>query len=205
MASVTEIEKVDELIELLNSTPVLTSAEIKRRADAFHKSFRVDEVGLCREGLSVEAAIVAGRTDLVPESARLMLQEGLTYGEALARRTDITPLPDADVATGRDYDAHLNSLKCTDQDLGFQCDYVHASIMRHMETGEPIAPNFVWRIAVLLRRAKHEQRELRFLRAWCGRYGEYEMLGTRERKLEERLRKLKQTLEKKRVAESGGS
>lgn len=193
-----ELAKADELTRLLNSRPVLTAADRNSRSEAFRKSFSVDHIGLGRARLTVDAAIAQGRTDLVPESARLMLKEGLTYGQALALRKDITPLPDTNISNGQDHDAHSGVLKRTDQDLGFQCDYVRASFMRHMEAGEPVAPYFVWRIAVLLRKAKEPERELRFLRAWCRHQKGYEALGSRENLLEERLRKLENKLENRR-------
>ncbi|MXW21363.1 MAG: hypothetical protein F4Z95_11205 [Gammaproteobacteria bacterium] len=65
-----------------------------------------------------------------------------------------------------------------------------ASIMRYLEIGETVPPYFVWRIAVLLRKGKEITRELRFRQAWCRHQSAYVALGTREKKISERLRKL---------------
>ncbi len=101
----------------------------------------------------------------------------VTRGELINRYPDMLPLPDEDYGKGKE------------QDLAFQCDYVRASFERYWMVGEPVPPYFVERIAVLLRRAREPDRELRFLLAWYRHAGD-RPTGTRHAKLIERLRKM---------------
>ena len=186
-----ELAKVDALIEWLNEKPVLTAAESISLSKDFRKSMEIDWIELRRARLTVEEAIAQGRTDLVPEVKQWAIKEGraITWGEALASRKDITPLPKSDIYSPN-WDKHNSTMRATKYDLGFNCDFVHAALKRERETGEPVPPYFVWRIAVLLRKAKEPERELQFLRAWCRHQEGYVSLGTREKRLVERLQKL---------------
>ena len=186
------LDKVDALVEWLNAKPVLTAAEEELRYEAFQRSMRIDWIGLRKERLTLEEAITRGRTDLVPEVQQWAIKQGrkVTRGEAMAWRKDITPLPRESEIYSPHWGEHQAAFRETKQDLGFNCDFVRASFMRYMEIGETVPPYFVWRIAVLLRKGKEMTRELRFLQAWCRHQSAYVALGTREKKIAERLRKL---------------
>ena len=191
-----ELTKSDALTEWLNSKPVLTLAEVETRHEAFHKSMRIDWLGLRKARFTVDEAIAQGRTDLVPEVMQWAMTQdrAITRGEAMAWRKDITPLPREAEIYSPYSDRHESALRETKQDLGFNCDFVRASFKRHLEIGEPVPPYFVWRVAVLLRKAKQKKRELLFLRAWCRHQKGYVALGPREKRLEERLRKLESSM-----------
>lgn len=187
-----ELSKIDALIEWLNAKPVLTPAEVELRYEAFLKSMRIDWIGLRKAQLTLDEAIATGRTDLVPEVRQWAIRQGrkVTRGEAMAWRKDITPLPRESEIYSPNWDEHQAAFRETKQDLGFNCDFVRASFMRYLEIGEEVPPYFVWRIVVLLRKAGETGRELGFLRAWCRHQSTYVALGTREKKLAERLRKM---------------
>ena len=187
-----ELAKVDALIEWLNANPVLTEAEVELRYEAFLRSMRIDWIGLRKARLTLEEAIARGRADLVPEVRQWAIKQGrkVTRGEAMAWRKDITPLPRESEIYSPNWDENQAAFRETKQDLGFNCDFVRASFMRYLGIGEVVPPYFVWRIAVLLRKAKETRRELQFLRAWCRHQSAYVALGTREKKLAGRLHKM---------------
>ena len=192
-----ELAKLDALTKWLNAKRVLTPAEVETRYQAFQKTMRIDWIGLRKARLTVDEAIAQGRADLVPEVMQWAIRQGrvITRGEVMAWRKDITPLPrEADIYSP-DPETHEAAFRETKQDLGFNCDFVRASFKRYIETGEEVPPYFVWRVAVLLRKAKRLDRELRFLRAWCRHQKVYVALGNTDKRLAERLRKLESHLQ----------
>lgn len=88
-----------------------------------------------------------------------------------------------------DFRAHLRTI---DNDLVEQVAIVDRGFTIYVQTGEIPAPYFPWRIAVILRKAKREDLEERFLAAWLkhfeGRGGgaRYGQLAARFRKLRDK-------------------
>lgn len=177
--AVNELKKADSLIEWLNARPALSREAVEALAKSFQRSLTVDWIGLYKADLSLREAIEQGRTDLVPETVQWAAKQGVpvTRGEMVNRHPDMPPLPDDNYGRGKE------------QDLGFQCDYVRASFERYWIGGEPVPPGFVKRVAVLLRKAREHNRELRFLRAWHRHMGD-ELTGASRGSLIERLQKL---------------
>lgn len=185
-----DIAKADALTVWLEAATPISEEEARTRRQAFQKSIQIDWIALHKAELTFEEAVATGRTDLVGErmliAKRRRPDSVITQGDL--ENISTTPLPIPDFYS-RDHDEFKQRLRDIDQDLGIQCDFVRSFFSRHWEIGNIGITYSVWRVAVLLRKAKEEKRELRFLRACCKHKAANVCLEDRKNKLAERLRK----------------
>ena len=71
----------------------------------------------------------------------------------------------------QDHASFRATLRETDNDLGWQCQFVTESFARFQRMAEVPAPHFPMRIAIILRKAREPERERAFLAAWCRHFG----------------------------------
>ena len=122
------------------------------------------------------------RLDL-PNVARKMLNDGVTYGVASGGFDFLN----------QDQDAVKNYIKKIDNDLSELLQIVEQGFDRLHERGEIPAPHYPWRIAVILSREKQKELELLFLRSWCKQVEHLDYLGKRYTDIFTRLQKLEST------------
>lgn len=107
-----------------------------------------------------------------------MLEDGKSYGEANGGTMSFLNRPDA-----RDY------IKSIHDNLGENVAILSGAFAEYLDTGDPPAPFYAWRICIILAKAKMRQLELRFLYAWVRHFESrgvgqrYEMLVQRRTKL----------------------
>ena len=163
-----DIEKVDALIEWLEDATPISKEEVEVRQEAFRKSTQIDWIGLRNADLTLEEAVANGRTDLVGARMLLAIRDKpdsiITRGNLEDIGTEPWPITDI-FSSG--YSSHKEILRDIKQDLGIQCDFVQTFFSRHFQIGSVGITYYVWRVFVLLRKAKELERELRFLSAVC--------------------------------------
>ena len=76
-----------------------------------------------------------------------------------------------------------------DKDLGWQIQTVESAFRDYLKTGDIPAPYYPLRVAILLRKAKENERERAFLAAWCRHFEAGSGIGATYPKLHERARK----------------
>lgn len=104
-----------------------------------------------------------------------MFQDGITYGQASS----------AVLGPGQNPLEHLNQdqnavqahLRSIDNDLGAQLAILEAAFSLWFSIGEVVAPYYAWRVALILRKAKRHDLELKWLSAWCRHFGPEEYWG----------------------------
>ncbi|MDE0113804.1 MAG: hypothetical protein OXN84_16140 [Albidovulum sp.] len=167
-ASPEDIAKVDALIKWLEAAPPISEKERRTRARIFRESTRIDWIGLRKANLTIEEAVANERTDLVGKRMLIAMRNKSDGAITRGDLSDIgtTPWPISDIYS-RNHAEFKQSLREVDQDLGIQCDFVRTFFSRHFQIGEIGVTYYVWRVFVLLRKAKELERELGFLRAVC--------------------------------------
>ncbi|MCK1479912.1 hypothetical protein IVB27_35525 [Bradyrhizobium sp. 197] len=110
-----------------------------------------------------------------------MLEDGKSYGEASGGTMSFLNRPDA-----RDYIISIHD------DLGANVAILSGAFAEYLDTGEPPAPFYAWRICIILAKGKMRQLELRFLNAWV-RHFEHRGVGQRYKILVQRRTKLSAT------------
>ena len=185
-----DIAKVDALVSWLDAAEPISTEEAKALRAACQKSMDIDWIGLHKADLTLEQAVADERTDLVGERRLIALRDRPSAEVNLESLEDIntTPWPIPDLYAS-DQDEFKQNLREVDQDLGIQCDFVRTFFSRHWQIGIIGITYYVWRVAVILRKAKELERELRFLRACCRHRAANVCLEGREQKLAARLRK----------------
>ena len=69
-----------------------------------------------------------------------------------------------------DHDGFHAAVRAVKDDLIVQCETIQRFILLLIKFGEPIPPAPAWRIAVILRRKKAIDLELRFLEVWTSKF-----------------------------------
>lgn len=162
------IAKVDALIEWLDAAPIISTTKVKALRKSFHVSARIDWIQIRKARITLDEAVANGRTDLIGERMLIALRKRpnapITRGYLESINT--APWPVTDIYDSPQ-DEFKRRLRMIDNDLEIQCDFVRTFFARHWQIGLTGISHYVWRVAVLLRRAGELERELRFLQAVC--------------------------------------
>lgn len=94
-----------------------------------------------------------------------MFKDGISYGQASS--AVLGPGQNPLEHLNQDQDAVRAYLHGIDNDLGAQLAILEGAFSLWFSIGEVVAPYYAWRVALILRKAKRRDLELKWLAAWC--------------------------------------
>lgn len=118
-----------------------------------------------------------------------MLQDGISYGQASS--AVLGPGQNPLEHLNQDQDAVQTHMRSIDNDLGAQLAILEAAFSLWFSIGEVVGPYYAWRVALILRKAKRRDLELKWLSSWCRHFGPKEYWnGQRFKALAERFQSM---------------